>query len=125
LGKDCAEVGDRLFVIRLGKEPKGIIGSGYAQSRPYQDIHYSGDASRKTDYVRVQWDALLDPAHDKILSLNELQQKIPEMQWSTQSSSLLIAPLAHAKLDQMWKAHLAGLTPPPYTLVGEVDGFLE
>ena len=118
--------GDRLFLIRLGKEPKGIMGSGYSMSVPYQDAHYSGEAEKTTDYVKLRWDALLDPEHDKILSLAEIQQNIPEIHWTTQSSGILIPLEAHSKLEQMWKAHLSGLLRPPYTMDNALaDVFLE
>ena len=108
--------GDRLYLIRLAEEPKGIMGSGYSESVPYQDAHYSGEPGKTTDYVKLRWDALLDPVHDKILSLAEVEQNIPEIHWTTQSSGILIQPEAHSKLEQMWNAHLSGLLRPPYTM---------
>src|SRR5205085_11235572 len=117
--------GDRLFLIRLAKEPKGIMGSGYSASVPYQDVHFS-DAEMNAYYVKLTWDALLDTEHDKILSLSELQQNIPEVHWSTQNSGILIPPEAQAKLEKMWNAHLSGLLPTPYTMDdAAADVFLE
>ena len=34
------EKGDRVFLIRLGIEPKGIIGSGWVVKPPYFDQHW-------------------------------------------------------------------------------------
>jgi 5-methylcytosine-specific restriction enzyme MrcB-like protein/dynein-related subfamily AAA family protein len=118
--------GDRLFLIRLGVEPKGILGSGYAVSGPFQGPHYSGEAGKTADYVRLKWDALLDPEHDKILSLTKIQQDIPEIHWTTQSSGILIPPEAHSELEKMWESHLSGLLQTTYTLDDAIeDVFLE
>jgi 5-methylcytosine-specific restriction protein A len=34
-------LGDRAFLIRLGTQPKGILGSGYVSSMPFQASHWS------------------------------------------------------------------------------------
>lgn len=119
-------VGDRLFLVRLGREPKGLMGSGYSESVPYQDAHYSGEAGKQADYVKLKWDALLDPEHDRILPLAELQQKIPEVHWTTHSSGIVIPPSARSKVEVMWKSHLSGLVQTPYTMDDAVaDVFLD
>jgi hypothetical protein len=118
--------GDRLFLIRLGKEPKGIMGSGQSLSAPYQDAHFSGESGKTADYVELKWDALLDPEHDKVLSLAEIQQNIPEIHWTTQSSGILIPLEAHSKLEKMWKSHLSRLSQAAYTIDDAcADLFLE
>ena len=38
--------GDRLFLIRLGKEPKGILASGKADSDWYEGLHWDRDEAR-------------------------------------------------------------------------------
>ena len=118
--------GDRLFVICLGKEPKGIMGSGTQSPVPFEDAHYNGEQGKTTDYVNLTWDALLDPEHDNVLPLSELQKTIPGVHWTSQSSGILIQPGAHSKLEQMWKAHLSRLMQPPYGIEDAVaDVFLE
>jgi 5-methylcytosine-specific restriction protein B len=118
--------GDRLFLIRLGKEPKGLMGSGRAASAPYQDAHYGGHSEKSTDYVKVNWDALLDPEQDKILPLAELQKALPDVHWTPQSSGILIPPLATNALEKMWSTHLSSSSPTPYTVIDAAkDVFLE
>ncbi len=118
--------GDRLFLIRLGREPKGIMGSGYSVSAPYKGPHYSGESGKTATYVRLKWDALLDPERDKVLPLLELRQRIPEVNWTTNSSGIVITPDARSKLEQMWKSHLSGSTPVVYTLDNALaDVFLD
>jgi hypothetical protein len=118
--------GDRLFLIRLGKEPKGIMGSGYSVSAPYKGPHYSGETGKTAAYVQLKWDALLDPERDKVLPLVELRQSIPEINWTTNSSGIVIAPNARSRLEQMWKSHLSGSTPVVYTMDNALaDVFLD
>jgi hypothetical protein len=46
--------GDRLFLLRQGEEPRGIVGVGYAESEPYRDTHWREEkakAGRTTMYL--------------------------------------------------------------------------
>jgi hypothetical protein len=118
--------GDRLFLIRLGKEPKGIMGSGYSASAPYEGPHYSGESGKTATYVQLKWDALLDPERDKVLPLVELRQSIPEVNWTMNNSGIVIAPNARSRLEQLWRSHLSGSTPIVYTMDNALaDVFLE
>jgi hypothetical protein len=40
--------GDRVFLIRLGNEPRGIMGSGYAKSSYYVAPHWDGTENKTT-----------------------------------------------------------------------------
>lgn len=54
--------GDRLFLIRLGEEPKGILASGNADSDWHEDSHWERNKARTGEmshYVDVRFDALL------------------------------------------------------------------
>ena len=62
--------GDRLFLLRRGRTPEGIFGSGLAL-----DTERIGGL----DYVRVEYDALLDPLRDLILS-TEWLRLYPELE---------------------------------------------
>jgi len=116
-GWSCANrhvnIGDRVFLLRQAEEPKGIVGSGYASSVPYENDHW--DVTRKgekTWYVGVRFDVLLDPAKEKILPRASLSA-IPLVHWDTQSSGILIKPDAAAQLEQQWSRFLShhGLSP--------------
>ncbi|HEY9401493.1 MAG TPA: hypothetical protein VIQ24_02280, partial [Pyrinomonadaceae bacterium] len=32
--------GSRLFLLRQGEEPRGIVGAGFAISEPYEEVHW-------------------------------------------------------------------------------------
>ena len=66
--------GDRIYLIRLGKEPKGIFGSGYARSTRYYD-------DEGTACIDVEFDTLFNSDLQKPLSLSELQTGLATFDW--------------------------------------------
>jgi MoxR-like ATPase len=108
--------GDRVFLMRLGVEPKGIMGSGYVASAPYESDHYSGEAGKTQTSIDVQWDALLNPEVEKILPVSKLQDAMPDVHWFPQASGTALTQENHAKLEELWKSHLTGTSKRLYTV---------
>ena len=44
-------VGDRVFLLRQGVEPRGIVASGVVIEPPYEDLHWDPNASEPALYV--------------------------------------------------------------------------
>jgi 5-methylcytosine-specific restriction protein A len=80
--------------MRLGQEPKDIMGSGWATSAPTEGDHYSGEPGEKQFFIDLKWDTLLDPSSETILEVPELKDRIPEVNWFPQSSGIIIPPKA-------------------------------
>lgn len=84
------EIGDLFFLIRLGVEPKGIIGCGYISSRPYLLPHWDeqraseGKSALRTDLL---FKAL---SEEPIVSLSYLQGKYPKYTWTPQAGGLSV-----------------------------------
>ncbi|MCC6543182.1 MAG: HNH endonuclease [Nitrospirae bacterium] len=84
------EIGDLFFLMRLGIEPKGIIGCGYISSKPYPLPHWDlqkakeGKSALRTDLL---FKAL---SEEPIVSLSYLQDKYPGQTWTPQASGLSI-----------------------------------
>jgi 5-methylcytosine-specific restriction protein A len=96
--------GDRLFLIRLGKEPKGIIGSGVAESDVFEADHWDDDkyaAGVPANYVNVRFDNLLNPENEAILPRQELNS-LGNMHWSSQSSGTQIPDGVANRLENLW-----------------------
>jgi MoxR-like ATPase len=108
------KLGDRVFLMRLGQEPKGIMGSGYVTSVPYETNHYSGEPGKTQTSVDLRWETLLDPESDPILDAAELKRRIPEVHWFPQRSGIAIPDESYAKLESLWKQHL-GKSGAEYT----------
>lgn len=116
------EVGDRLFLLRQGREPRGIVASGVAKSEPYLDEHWDDNRSDKALYVKARFDSLLDPDKDGVLSLFQLQGgALGAVNWQTQSSGISISPEASAELEQRWRAFLVERGQSPSVLPDEVS----
>lgn len=87
--------GDLLYIMKLGKEPKGIFAAGYAISDSYID----------DDDVRVV-DVLLTKAIDfrteSIIPQQTLKDLFPNQQWSPQGAGISIKPDAAKWLIEKW-----------------------
>ena len=94
--------GVRIFLIRLGVEPKGIMASGFASTKPYRATHW-GDARRTTNYILVDFDILLNPDKEPILPLDLLKVgNMAKQIWTPQVSGISIKPKAAEELEGLW-----------------------
>lgn len=99
--------GDRVFLIRLGRHPKGIVGSGAVTVAPHEDIHWEPQKARlgkKARYIAFQVDALLDPDREPILWRERLKSEAPfsSMHWDTRSSGVRIPDEIVPELEKVW-----------------------
>ncbi|MDP9476130.1 MAG: EVE domain-containing protein [Actinomycetota bacterium] len=110
------EAGDRIFLLRQGAEPRGIVASGTVIEPPYEDAHWDESASKPALYVDVRLDALLDPDSDGVLR-RELLDEPPfsGMHWNAQSSGTTIPAHVAAALTEAWGELLAGMPAEPVT----------
>jgi 5-methylcytosine-specific restriction protein A len=104
--------GDRVFLIRLGREPRGIIGSGKVVEASFKDLHWDPEKARRgrtTRYIHFQFDALLDPDREPILWRDRLKSEAPfsSMHWDTRSSGIRIPDEVARELERAW-ADLVG-----------------
>lgn len=71
--------GDRLFLLRQGLEPRGIVGSGRAVSDVFDDWHWDEAkraAGQRAWCVEVEFDVLLDAEHESILPRARLNESV-------------------------------------------------
>ncbi|MFC1740131.1 AAA family ATPase, partial [Pseudomonadota bacterium] len=122
-------VGTRFFLIKLGKKPKGIMGTGKTISEVYQDKHYDTEraaAGELANYVQIQWESLLNPSNTEILDVfGCTEPTLAHFHWSSQQSGISIPSDTLASLELKWAEHLAAGNPGqnteeestvPYTL---------
>lgn len=100
---------DRVFLIKLGKEPRGIIASGWATSEPYMDRHWNkqvGKKSTRTLYIDIHFDTILYPEKE-ILTLSSLKNNIDaKMNWTPRASGVSIPSDLSEKLEKVWAQFL-------------------
>lgn len=94
--------GDRIFLVKVGTEPKGIIGAGFATTFPFADRHW-GSEKKKTNYIRADFEVLLNPEKDPILTMDILKTgNLAEQNWTPQSSGISIRPGLVDELEAIW-----------------------
>lgn len=98
--------GDRAFLIRVGTEPKGIMGAGFVTSEPYIGEHWSGDG-REALYVDINFETLLNPDKEPILTLDLLKTgKLAAQNWTAQASGISIRRELVNELEALWFSFL-------------------
>lgn len=106
-GTKRIEHGDRVYLMRLGVEPRGIMASGFAISNVYQDTHWDSNREDLANYIDVRFDALLHPEMDGVLPLTLLQSgQTPHTNWTPQASGISIEPTSAAYLETLWQEYL-------------------
>jgi 5-methylcytosine-specific restriction protein A len=99
--------GDRLFLLRQGLEPRGVVGSGWAVSDVFDDWHWD-EAKRaggqRAWCIEMDFDALLDADREPILPRARLNEGVlAQMYWDSHSSGVLIPQPVAEQLEHEWK----------------------
>lgn len=97
--------GDRLFLMRLGVEPRGIVASGWAISETKPGPHWAPERAALGDtalYVDAEFERVLDPDVDQPLPHDDLEQRLPDFHWSPQASGIEIPSDIAVALEEAW-----------------------
>lgn len=96
--------GDRVFLIRLGKEPRGIMGSGYAKSTYYVAPHWDGTEGKTTNYIDIEFDILINPEESILFDKYSLESIDTNnvQQWFPQQSGISIKQEVVDALESNW-----------------------
>lgn len=97
-------VGDRLYMLQLGKGSRGIVASGRARGPIEQDEHWDLDRGGVANYVQVAWDNVLDEM--ELLPNVELRVAIPGVHWTPQGSGSQLKGAYEQATERLWQAHL-------------------
>jgi 5-methylcytosine-specific restriction protein A len=102
------EPGSRAFLVRLGVPPKGLIGSGYALTEPWEDIHWLEDkaaAGAKTHYLKLRLEVLRDTP---LITLGELARPpFGRFRWAVRQSGTRMPSSVADALEPWWEARVA------------------
>ena len=83
-------IGDFFFLMRLGVEPKGIIGCGYVSSIPCEGPHW-GQGQNSEGKMALYTDLLFTILSEyPIIDLGQLRHEHPGCNWTPQSSGTSI-----------------------------------
>ncbi len=104
--------GDRVFLNRVAQEPKGLFGSGYATSAPYEEVN----SNYKRGYrlcINFVFDWLVDAHSEVVIPRDALRVHPFSVQtWDAQTSGTSIKPMVEGALEKRW-AELTGKRKPP------------
>lgn len=107
------QLNDRIFLIRLGLERRGIMGAGRVIQEPYSALHWDRNRAAQEQmalYVEVEFDNLIDPDQtpELMISYDVLQQPpFHEFHWSIQKSGVRIPDAVAQSLEQSWRSQTA------------------
>ena len=94
--------GDRMFLIKIGSFPKGMVASGFITKAPFYDVHWR-DQQQQTLFVEAELDCLFDPETEAILGLDILATgNLGAQRWTPQSSGISIKPNLVDELEAVW-----------------------
>ena len=94
--------GDRIFLIKIGTEPKGIVGAGFATTTSFTDRHWSGE-NKEAFYIDIDFEVLLNPDKEPILTLEILKtDKLSTQNWTPQASGISVRPELVDELEAVW-----------------------
>lgn len=105
--------GDRVFVIRLGIEPRGIFASGIVTQAPQMGPHWDdarAEAGEEALFIVFRYDVLLNPemGKDNIIPREFLKNdpRVSNMHWDTQMSGIQIPDDVATELERIWSESL-------------------
>ena len=101
--------GDRVLLIKLGSQPRGLFASGHAISEVYQAEHFLQERAEEGDeanYVDFVFDEFIDPNEGPLLDQDLLVEKFSDHRWSPQGSGTSIPEEIEVSLEELWQKHL-------------------
>ena len=101
------ELGDDVFVMRTGKQPRGIVAHGYVCRESFYDK--AGKRRIDVEFDRIQD---FDSGYD-FLPQNKLKMEFPQQDWSPKASGIEIRQEVLDKLREQWQAMLDNEFWPP------------
>lgn len=108
-------VGDRVFLMRQGQEPRGLVGSGIVGGSPEELPHWEekARAEGKTYHrVPVRWDVLRE---EPVLPLPELIDRFGRKDlWETQAGGRELEPELASRLEEAWRESRGPEPRQPY-----------
>ncbi len=101
-------IGDRVFILKQGAEPRGIMASGWATTAVFQDLHWDEQRAAQgyfTNYINFAYDRLLDPQRESILEREYLKHTpgLSQFHWDTRSSGIRIGTAVLPQLETAWQ----------------------
>lgn len=100
------QIGDRVFLVRVGDDYRGLVGAGHVAKESYTELHYDQAKSAQgieDRYIDVAFDHVQLDTEDT-LSVADLLDKFPNQTWTPHQSGIEIKPedVNITMLEKMW-----------------------
>ena len=105
------QIGEEVFLIKLGSHPKGIVAHGIVEKGIYEKEHYNPQkaAEGKSERcVDVRFDRILNYEREPILTQEELARSCNMQHWSPQNSGIEMVAEAVPMVKSLWESVLRG-----------------
>lgn len=95
--------GDRYYLVKVGWYGQtGIVARGEITSEPFTGEDWSGQG-RRTYYVKMMPELMINPDVLPILSVRDLSASIPDFEWGKGASGLVLTDAQAEKLEALWQ----------------------
>jgi hypothetical protein len=123
-----AKVGDKAYLTRTGKDPKGIIAIGNVITSPYEQPHWDeikADNGKTRWYVDIVFFRIQNPFQkDLIITDDDLKTiALDSQKWAPQGSGIEIKTRSAGLLQKLWDEKIGG--KPLSTKVSKIPGIAE
>lgn len=102
-------VGSRVFLLKQGVEPRGLIASGWTTGLPDEHPHWDPERASKGDlalFVPFAFDWLIDPTHEDLLDPRNFPPgPLLQAHWTPVASGTSIGDDAATALEELWAGH--------------------
>ena len=97
-----ANTGDRVYLLRLGVPPKGLIARGVVVNPPYEGENWK-DPEKSQTSIDFEIEEFRPGCADGLLPTLLLQQVVPSQNWSPQGSGIRLGNLD--EIEKHWQAN--------------------
>lgn len=95
-----ARKGDHFYMLRVGERNTGVVFRGVFLSEPYEGDDWAGKG-KKRHYVDIDCYEATDPDENPLVTIEELQQAIPEIDWLKGHSGQLLTEEQKQKINEL------------------------
>ena len=102
-----AHDGDRFYLVRVGEGKTGIVMSGVFTSEPYvADDWNRSRGSKQIHYMDMRPNFIVNPETMLIIMTAQLNETIPDFEWSKGHSGMLLTEAQARKLEEVFAEYL-------------------
>ena len=99
-----AHCGDRFFMVRVGEGNTGVFAAGRFTSDPTQGEDWA-KKGREIYYMQMEFESVFHPDRSNIITTEELERELPNINWRQGHSGEQIDNWAAEKLEVIWRLH--------------------